>query len=522
MMLRQSRRPGQLSGAWLAFLASVLVLAALVGVLVWNPQKTDKRPLFIYCAAGIRGPVEAAARAYEAQYGVQVQLTYGGSETLLSNLELSGRGDLYIPGDDSYLDKARRKGLLAEDIPLARMTPVLAVRRGNPKGLHTLADLLEKDVKIAQASPNAAAIGLLTQKALEKVGRWEAFAKKKRVDKGTVTDVANDVKLGAVDAGFVWDATVRQYGGALEAVALSEFNDVRSHIAVGVLCRCDRPASALRFARFLAAADRGLQQFAEQGYTPVDGDPWADGAPVLTVYAGAMLRPAIEETIAEFAGREGIPRENLRCVYNGCGILLGQMKTGQHPDAFFACDAAFMRDAKKLDLFGDDITVSTNRLVIVVHAGNPRNIRALRDLKRDGLRVGVGNEHQCAMGVLTQETLRQAGVRGGVRKNVVVESATGDALINQMLAAPSKLDAVIAYVSNIRKAGARLEGIDIDLPCAVATQPIALGRATKYKYLAGRLQRALLSPASRQRFEDAGFVWKAPSPLPLSPSGGEG
>ena len=92
---------------------------------------------------------------------------------------------------------------------------------------------------------------------------------------------------------------------------------------------------------------------------PVEGDPWAEGEPTLTVYAGAMLRPAIEATLEDFAAREGIPRKNVRCVYNGCGILLGQMKTGQHPDAFFACDASFMKQARDMDLFDTDVAVST-------------------------------------------------------------------------------------------------------------------------------------------------------------------
>src|SRR5215472_18914658 len=178
-MLRPPRRPGRLNGPWLAFLGSVVVLAALIGLLVWNPQQTDKRPLFVYCAAGIRPPVEAAAREYEKKYGVRIQLTYGGSDSLLSNLEVSHRGDLYIPADDDYMDRAREKGLVDESIPLARMTGVLAVRPGNPKKLYTLKDLLNKDVKLALANPRVAAIGLLTKRALEKAGRWDALARKK-------------------------------------------------------------------------------------------------------------------------------------------------------------------------------------------------------------------------------------------------------------------------------------------------------------------------------------------------------
>src|SRR5215813_9671082 len=130
------KRSGHVNGPWLAFLASVGLLVVLVGLLMWNPQTRDRRPLFVYCAAGLKTPVEQIARDYEAEYGVQIQLTYGGSETLLTNLAVSQRGDLYIPADESYLESARKKGLLEEDIPLAHMTAVLAVRKGNPKGVH--------------------------------------------------------------------------------------------------------------------------------------------------------------------------------------------------------------------------------------------------------------------------------------------------------------------------------------------------------------------------------------------------
>src|SRR5437588_11919196 len=107
-------RGGRINLAWLAFLASAGVLAVLVGLLAWDAWRRgsappDRRPLLIYCAAGIRPPVEAAARDYQKEYGVEVQLQYGGSQTLLASIEASKRGDLYLPGDDSYLQTARDK-----------------------------------------------------------------------------------------------------------------------------------------------------------------------------------------------------------------------------------------------------------------------------------------------------------------------------------------------------------------------------------------------------------------------------
>jgi molybdate transport system substrate-binding protein len=505
-MRRGRRRTARLHGALPAFWASVGVLAVLIGLLAWDArvprESPEARPLIVYCAAGIKAPVEAVAREYEEKYGVPVQLQYGGSQTLLANVEVSGRGDLYLPADDSYLQLARKKDLIAESLPLARMTAVLVVPKGNPKRIRTFQDILDGDTRLSQANPDAAAIGKLTREALRKIGRWDALQKRVVVSKPTVNDVANDVALGAVDAGIIWDALARQTPG-LDMVSLPELSAASARIAIAVLRRSEQPTSALRFARYLAARDCGLLRFERDGFTPAEGDRWAE-APEINLFAGAMLRPAIEETITAFEQREGV---KITRVYNGCGILVATMKTNHGaPDAYFACDQSFMTQVK--DLFLDPTTISSNQLVIFVHKGNPHHIESLDDLGKPGLKVGVGHEKQCAMGALTQETLKQSRTRDPVMKNVMVQTPTGDMLINQMLT--GSLDAVIAYISNGANAADRLEAIPIDVPCAVAVQPIAVGKGSDYKQLAGRLVDAIRSRESRERFESYGFHWRAP------------
>src|SRR5262249_29572846 len=153
-----------------------------------------------------------------------------------------------------------------------------------------------------------------------------------------------------------------------ELIELPELKRARADVSVGVLSSCERPASALHFARYLSARDKGLRVFKEKGYKPADGDLWAD-KPVLTLYVGAMLTPAINETINEFARREGLEvGPNIKVVPDGCGILVARMKAGKRPDLYFACDATFLDQVK--DLFEDEVPVSTNRLVILVHKGN--------------------------------------------------------------------------------------------------------------------------------------------------------
>jgi molybdate transport system substrate-binding protein len=272
-MTPSNLRPGRISFTFLAFLASAVVLAALVGLLAWNSR--GGRPLLVYCAAGVRPPVEKIAQEYQREYGVEVQLQYGGSQTLLANAEASHQGDLYLPADDSYIETARAKGLVRETFPLARMQAVLAVAKGNPKNLHSLDDLLRDGVRLAHANPDVAAIGKITTEALTKQGRWAALAKQVVVNKPTVTDVANDVAVGSVDAGIVWDVVVKN-NDKLEAIPIPEFAGLTGNIAVAVLESSGQRAAALRFARYLAAKDRGLLVFQEGGYEPADGEPWAE------------------------------------------------------------------------------------------------------------------------------------------------------------------------------------------------------------------------------------------------------
>jgi molybdate transport system substrate-binding protein len=281
-------------------------------------------------------------------------------------------------------------------------------------------------------------------------------------------------------------------------------------VSACVARKTEQPAEALRFARYLAASDRGLRAFAAQGYTPVEGDPWSE-EPELTLYAGAMLKPAIERTITAFEAREGA---RVTRIYNGCGILVGQMGI-KRPDAFFACDAEFLdtdlpkSKGKVKDLFGPPTTVSSNRLVILVHKGNPHDVRRLRDLAKPGLRVGVGHEKQCAMGVVTQKALRQDRTDAAVMRNVTVQSPTGDMLVNQMRT--KSLDAAIVYISNAAGTGELFDAVEIDIPCAVVDQPYAVGKDTPHRQLAERLLAALRRAESRRLFEANGFTWKGPT-----------
>ena len=464
--------------------------------------------LFLYCAAGIRYAIEPVVKEYQEAYGVAVQVQYGGTNTLLSQLEVAQTGDLFLAADESYVKLAREKDLVREVLPLASMKPVVAVKAGNPLRIQTISDLLREDVKVSLGEPEAAAVGKLTQRLLSASGHWSALNERVKVSgvfKPTVNDIANAIQVGSVDAGIVWDSTVVQYP-ELQRVDLPELDAGLSRIELAV-CRFARdPTAALRFARYVAAEDKGLATFRSAGFDTVAGDAWSE-RPELTLFAGAVNRAALEPVVAEFAQREGV---TVNAVYNGCGVLTATMRgiqagqTGVFPDVYMPCDRYYLEAVGELFDTGTDV-VDTD-IVLVTATGNPKAIRSLPELLKPGVRVVLGEPDKCTIGVLAKrllqsENLYESLVSSG---NLVNQTTSSALLVPQVLTGAA--DVVLAYRTDTRAESNRLDVVSLDSPLAKAIQPISLARSTDQPQLGLRLIEFIAR--SRNAFEQRGFNWR--------------
>lgn len=256
-------------------------LVAMFGVVTelfrLDASATTPSELTLFCAASNQSVIEAIVREYRRETGRNVVVQYGASQSLLSQIEVTGEGDLFLPADDSYLEMATDNGLVTQQIPIALMHAVVAVRRGNPKHIASLADLSRADVRFVQANADAAAIGKVTRQALEQSGKWRALDQTTLAYRGTVTEAANDILVDAADAAIVYDAVLHTFP-TLESVKLPELESASSRVAVGVIARSKQPTEALLFARYIAAADRGQQHYAARGFKVSPSGNWAGAA----------------------------------------------------------------------------------------------------------------------------------------------------------------------------------------------------------------------------------------------------
>jgi molybdate transport system substrate-binding protein len=223
--------------------------------------------LMVSCAAGVREPIAALAASFEKDTGVKVELSYANSGQLLGQIAASKIGDVFIPGDLGFIQQAKTKGLSSDDgHAFCRFIPTIYVRKGNPKGIATLADLTKPGVKLALAEASSA-VGALQAKVFEKNKIDQAALKTNTVTSpATVNEVALAVKLGSADAGIVWNALANFAPAEAEVVAIPDDQNVTATVAACVLSGSKNPEAALAFI-FRLISPEGQKILASKGFS---------------------------------------------------------------------------------------------------------------------------------------------------------------------------------------------------------------------------------------------------------------
>ena len=240
--------------------------------LLWASIKKDQhrkghdfQTISIECAASMKKPLEEIRNAYQGENDVFIKVNYGGSGKLLGQLKIVSRSDIFIAADVSYIEMAKDAGLINAQYSLANMSPVIAVAKGNPKGIKSVHDLINTDVRYAIADPEVAAIGKITKELLIKHQLWETIIKHVKVTKPTVNDLANDIQLGTIDAAIIWDAIAIQFGN-MDIIRAPIFTDQTKTVSMAILKNSPNPTAALRFVEYLTTHEKGLSILSKHGF----------------------------------------------------------------------------------------------------------------------------------------------------------------------------------------------------------------------------------------------------------------
>ena len=265
-----------LNGALRLMLLAVVPAMCLSGCGRAGPVDADRPTarLMFLCGAGLRPPMDGAGvqdepgilerfRARHPQ--ITMETTYGASNLLLGQLKLTGTADLFFPGDDFYIEEAKKEGLVYTTRTVARFVPVIMVAVGNPLGIERVSDLAAPQVRLAVADRRAAAIGRIIPEIFEKNGIPFDTLNNIVFTGITAPEVAQAVALGHADATITWRPVARQYPRNSTLIEIAPEDNVFSQLVIAVLENSADKEAGLKFANFLAGPE-GREVFKRYHY----------------------------------------------------------------------------------------------------------------------------------------------------------------------------------------------------------------------------------------------------------------
>ena len=240
------------------------------------PEDGDLPPLLLFCGAGIQLPVSELVESFSQSYQCRMEVDYAGSELLLSRITLKKNGDLYMPGDQSYVDIAAEAGMIESSTVACYFVPTILVEKGNPKRVASLQDLTREGLRLGLGDAKACAIGRQSKKIFEKNNiPWTDVESNLAFQSLTVNELGIQIQAGSLDAVIVWDAVASQYLEHGELVPIPMEQNVISTVPVGILEFSRQKALARQFAEF-AASERGQAIFRRHHYRvhpPIESVP---------------------------------------------------------------------------------------------------------------------------------------------------------------------------------------------------------------------------------------------------------
>jgi molybdate transport system substrate-binding protein len=222
----------------IACAATCILLAACGSIGSASPPTK----LTIFAAASLQPPFDKVAR----QMGVDATFNYAGTQTLTAQLTQGAQADVFASADTVHMKTVQDAGLL-DGLPqtFAHNRLEIAVAKGNPKHIESLADLSRSGLVVVLADPSVPA-GKYAQQALAKAGVKVNPASLEL----QVTAVLNKVALGEADAGIVYVSDVVT-SGKVDGVPIPASQNLTADYPIAALAGAQDKAGANAFIGFV-------------------------------------------------------------------------------------------------------------------------------------------------------------------------------------------------------------------------------------------------------------------------------
>jgi molybdate transport system substrate-binding protein len=230
----------------------------------------------VYAGAGLKAPLDEISPLFTEKTGIAVQYNYGGAGTLVSQMNLTKKGDVFMPGSTVEFKTAKSQGLVNQSTLVAYHVPVIAVQKGNPKNIKTLADFAQPGLKVALGDANATAIGKAGAKMFAALNISAAVEKNVVSRTPTINELTVIMQTGQADAAIL---TLDQYDAkTMDMITIPVSQNVVLITPIGATTFSKNTDAANQFVSFVASDD-GKAIFAKHGFPTYPTATYANVTP---------------------------------------------------------------------------------------------------------------------------------------------------------------------------------------------------------------------------------------------------
>ena len=250
---------------------AIRILIVMVSLSLSAQVYGESKSLLVFAGAASKPPTEEAARVYESKTGVKVDLLFGGSGYVLSQMMLGKKGDIYFPGSSDFMETAKGKGVVYNETEkkVVYLVSSINVRKGNPKNIRKLSDLTAPGLRVAIARPDTVCVGLYAVEIMEKnLTKEQIRALRKNIVNYTESceKTATVISLNTVDAVLGWSVFQHWDPERIETVNLAKEEIVRvGYIPIAISKFTKDRGAAQKFIDFLLS-DEGKAIYRKYRY----------------------------------------------------------------------------------------------------------------------------------------------------------------------------------------------------------------------------------------------------------------
>jgi len=226
-------------------LATVALLALAVAG-CGSADAGDSGEITVYAAASLTESFTELGERFEAEEGTKVTFNFGGSSALAKQITEGAPADVFASASPTNMEQVSA----VDPTTFVRNKLMIAVPRGNPGKVTSLADLSDDDRKIALCAEEVPC-GAAATKAFAAAGLTPRPDTLEQDVKAALTKV----RLGEVDAALVYRTDVLAAGDEVEGIEFPEADQAVNEYPIAVLKDAPNREGAKAFVEFVLSAD---------------------------------------------------------------------------------------------------------------------------------------------------------------------------------------------------------------------------------------------------------------------------